>query len=387
MENREAYIALNSLSGIGPIRVAQMLTVCGEPRAVLAASEGELARIPGIGAHLAALVSHWREHVDLDAELDLARRAGVAIFTREDEEYPPLLRDIHDPPLCLYVRGAADALTRTRQSLAIVGSRHTTAYGVKMAETLAAGAALAGWVVVSGLARGIDTVAHESVVKVRGCTIAVLGSGLAHLYPQENIALAKAIVDTGGALVSEFPMRFPPDKRAFPMRNRLISGMTLGTVVVEAGEKSGSLITAGQALEQGREVFAVPGRVDSPQSRGCHALIKDGAKLVEDIADVLVEFEGVLRFHGTAPATASAGLASADTDGDPAPSCSDLQVSDLERQLLGFLETNREAAIDDLVVAIGAPVSKVLGALVMLEMRHIVTQLPGKRVTLRTTRG
>jgi DNA processing protein len=258
----------------------------------------------------------------------------------------------------------------------MVGSRHTTPYGVKMAEHLAMGAAYAGWPVVSGLARGIDTVVHEAVLRANGCTVAILGSGLGQIYPQENVALARRMAEQGGALVSEFPMEFHPDKRTFPMRNRIISGMTLGTLVVEAGATSGSLITATQAADQGRQVFAVPGRVDSPQSRGCHALIKDGAKLVETFDDIAEEFA---RLPGMLPTPPAAAPSSAGTQAAASSSTTGLELSPLETTLLSLLGT-ADMAIDDLVGAAEAPAAEVLSALLRLEMRRLVRQLPGRRV-------
>ena len=379
MENRESYIALNLLPGVGPVRVSQLLTFFGEPSRVLAAPRSELARIPGIGGRLADVISGWTQHCDLDAERGLAERAGVTIVTREDPEYPPLLREIYDPPLCLYVRGVLEVLPRSQSSIAIVGSRRTTAYGVRMAEHLATGAAVAGWTVVSGLARGIDTAAHEAALHGGGATIAVLGSGLGRLYPQANVPLARRIGDKG-ALVSEFPMQVPPSRTSFPMRNRIISGMTVGTVVVEAGTRSGSLITASQALEQGRQVFAVPGRADSPQSKGCHGLIKDGAKLVETFGDVLEEFASLpgLRVPASGSAVADAAPKTAEN------AYADLQLSTVERKIMAFVHAEGETDIDGLIAGIAEPAAKVMGALVTLEMRRLVRQLPGRRVACRS---
>jgi DNA processing protein len=370
----DAYVVLNLVPGIGPLRVAQLLSLYDSPEAILAATAAELARVPGIGGKLAAVLADWRRICDPAAERELAERAGVSIVTRASPDYPELLAQIHDPPLCLYVRGAVEALRRCAHGVAMVGSRHTTPYGMQMAEHLALGAVYAGWPVVSGLARGIDTVVHEAVLKANGCTVAVLGSGLGVIYPQENVPLARRIAEHGGALVSEFPMLFHPDKRTFPMRNRIISGLTLGTVVVEAGGTSGSLITASQAADQGRQVFAVPGRVDSPQSRGCHALIKDGAKLVETFQDIAEEFACL---PGMPPPTLpSAQPASTPPTQSPAVV---LELSALEETLLAFLGTS-EASIDELVRAADAPAAEVLGALLRLEMRHRVRQLPGRRV-------
>ena len=379
MENRDSYIALNLIPGVGPVRVNQLLSLFGEPSHVLSATPSELARVPGIGGRLADAISGWARHCDPDAERALAERAGVTIVTREDEGYPSLLREIYDPPLCLYVRGELEALSQPRTCIAIVGSRRTTAYGVRMAEHLATGAAVAGWTVVSGLAQGIDTAAHEAALHAGGRTVAILGSGLGRLYPQANVKLARRISESG-ALVSEFPMQFPPSRNSFPMRNRIISGMTVGTLVVEAGARSGSLITASQALEQGRQVFAVPGRADSPQSKGCHGLIKDGAKLVETFGDVLEEFTALpgMGVRAAPPETTGGTAGTAESAG------ADLQLSDVERKIMAFVHAEGETDIDGLVVGVDEPAAKVMGALVTLEMRRLIRQLPGRRVALRT---
>lgn len=379
LDSRTAYVALNGVPGIGPLRVAQLLAVFGTPEAVLSASPAAVARVHGIGGRLGAAIAGWRSHVNPDEEFRRVERAGVTLLTRADAHYPGLLADIHDPPICLYVRGPLDVLDALNGSVAIVGSRRTTAYGASVAENLAAAAALAGWIVVSGLARGIDTVAHDACVRAGGRTLAVLGSGLGRLYPQENLELARRMVAQGGAVVSEFPMEYPPDRRSFPMRNRIISGMTRGTIVVEAGDRSGSLITAEQALEQGRLVFAVPGRVDSPQSRGCHALIRDGARLVESFQDVLEELT-MLPGLSLPPSPAPRGGGES-VDEPGITDRDDLNLSDLERTILARLDGN-DAEIDHIIRALDAPAAKVLAALVTLEMRGLVRQLPGRRVTL-----
>jgi DNA processing protein len=378
LDNRTAYVVLNLLPGIGPLRVNHLLSLFGTPQAVLAAKRAELARVPGIGDRLAGVLHHWEQNCSLENELALVKKAGVVLVTREDDDYPALLREIHDPPLCLYVRGNASLLGKLGVAIAIVGSRRTTHYGIRVAENLATAAALAGWPVVSGLARGIDTVAHQATLSANGKTIAVLGSGLAHVYPQQNIDLGRRIAESAGALLSEFPMLYRPDKRTFPMRNRVISGMTQGTVVVEAGLRSGSLITAGQALEQNRQVFAVPGKVDSPQSRGCHALLKDGARLVENFDDILDEFSQLPGLSRGSITPERAGVGTPATTENPG---ADLQLSDTERKLLSFLGAN-EASIDALISALGLPTPAVLGAIVTLEMRHIIRQLPGRRIVL-----
>lgn len=381
MDTLDAYVVLNQLPGIGPLRVAQLLQRYGSPQAILSAPAAELSRLPGLGGKLAGVLSGWRDYADPESERRLAERGGVTILACDSPDYPELLRHIHDPPLCLYCRGSIEALRRCAHGLAMVGSRRTTLYGTRMAEHLALGAAYAGWPVVSGLARGIDTVVHDAVLKAGGCTVAVLGSGLSQVYPQENVALARRIAEAGGAVISEFPMDYHPDKRTFPMRNRVISGMTLGTVVIEAGATSGSLITAGQAAEQGRQVFAVPGRVDTPQARGCHALIKDGAKLVECFEDIAEEFSRLPGMPAETPATGTnnAPANAADNAARRPPPTAGLELSPLEETLLNSLDTT-EASIDDLIAAVGAPTAEVLSALLRLEMRRLVRQLPGRRV-------
>jgi len=380
LDNREAYLVLSLLPGIGPVRVNQLLTLFGEPRAILSAKPAELARVPGIGAALSDVVGNWSKHCDLAQEQRTMEQAGVQFVCRGDEDYPPLLRQIHDPPLGLYVRGNAHVFRNLQAAIAVVGSRHTTHYGVKMAESLATAAAVTGWTVVSGLARGIDAAAHLATLDAHGITVAVLGSGLAHIYPQENVPLSRRIAAEGGAVVSEFPMLFPPDKRTFPMRNRIISGMCRGCIVVEAGDRSGSLITANQALDQNRQVFAVPGRVDSAQSRGCHRLIKEGAKLVETFQDVLEEFV-VLPGLQAVPLSQESRPESSLHAGEIGPA--DLQLSDLERKIISFLG-DQEVTIDAVVAGADEPPAKVLGAIVALEMRRLIRQLPGKRVVRYT---
>ena len=241
-----------------------------------------------------------------------------------------------------------------------------------MADALASAAGYAGWPVVSGLARGIDTVAHEATLRSRGVTVAVVGSGLATLYPQENIGLARRIAESGGAVITEFPMLFPPDRRAFPMRNRIISGMSQGTVVVEAGLQSGSLITANCALEQDRLVFAVPGPADVPQSRGCHSLIKEGAKLVESFADIAEEF---VLLPGLGRKAKDEKTDGKNTKSRPV----ELQLHGLELKLWALLNDG-ERYIDDMIAEMDEDASSVLASLLSLEMKHLVKQLPGKRV-------
>jgi DNA processing protein len=368
MTSREAYIALNMVDGVGPIRVRALLDRFAEPQAILAASKSDLMQVEGVGEEVARSVTSWREQVDLDAELQRIETGSVRVVTRDDAEYPKNLREVYDPPIVLYVKGEMSG--RDALAIAIVGSRRTTLYGQEMARKLAFQLARVGVTIVSGLARGIDTAAHHGALQAKGRTVAVIGCGIDIVYPTENTKLADEIVEKGGAVVTEFPFGVKPDKQNFPMRNRIISGWSLGTVVVEANLKSGALITANQAAEQGRQVFAVPGRADSILSRGTNKLIKDGAKLTEDAEDILGEFEYLLPKR----AMEGPGEAAADRVGtEPA-----LKLSETEEKVIAHLG-QEEMAIDDIIRASGLTTACVSATLLSLEMKRLVRQLPGKQ--------
>lgn len=371
MDHRTALLILNMLPGIGPGRKRQLAECFGSAENALAASDQELRQAPGIGQRLAPVLHEWEKHCDPAAEVKLARQAGVTIITDEDDAYPPLLREIHDPPICLYVSGNLETLKNSAGSIAIVGTRHTSFYGIRMADALATSAARSGWPVVSGLARGIDTAAHEATLRAGGQTIAVIGSGLAFLYPRENTGLAIRIAEQNGAVISEFPMLYRPDRRSFPMRNRIISGIARGTIVVEAGTQSGSLITAAQALDQNRNVFAVPGLADTPHARGCHALIKDGAKLIENFQDVVDDFNLL-------PLNEKQDSQPPPPD-KTKPTPAEMHLQGLELKLWRLVQ-NGEAYIDDVIAMADEETSSVLAALLTLELKRLVKQLPGKRI-------
>ena len=360
---REAYIVLNMIDGVGPVRVRALLDQFGQPETILAASRSDLCQVDGVGKDTAGNIADWRTAVDLDAELARIAEAGVRVVTRADDDYPKNLREIYDPPLVLYVRGTLTE--RDAVAIGIVGSRRTTLYGQEMSRKLAYQLARVGVTVVSGLARGIDTAAHTGALQAKGRTVAVIGCGIDTVYPPENKQLADEIVAKGGAVVSEFPFGVKPDKQHFPMRNRIISGWSLGVVVVEANLKSGALITAKQAMEQGREVFAVPGRADSVQSRGTHRLIKDGAKLTEDAEDILTEFEYLLPKR--------AQVAAADAPARPA-----LQFTEHEARVLAQI-TNEETPVDEIIRGSGLTSACVSATLLALEMKRVVRQLPGRQ--------
>ncbi len=366
MTSREAYIALNMVDGVGPIRVRALLDRFNEPQAILSATKADLMQVEGVGDEVARSIISWREKVDLDGELARIEKAAVHVVTRDEPEYPKNLREVYDPPIILYVKGTLSE--RDALAIAVVGSRRTTLYGQDMARKLAYQLGRVGVTVVSGLARGIDTAAHHGALQAKGRTVAVIGCGIDIVYPAENEKLANEIIEKGGAVVTEFPFGVKPDRQNFPMRNRIISGWSLGTVVVEANLKSGALITANQAAEQGRQVFAVPGRADSILSRGTNKLIKDGAKLTEDAEDILGEFEYLLPKRATEQAEA------ASEGGGTKPA---LVLSDMETKVMAQVG-QEETAIDEIIRASGLTTACVSATLLSLEMKRLVRQLPGK---------
>lgn len=360
MTPTEALVILNMVDHIGPVTVRRLLERFGDPQAILDAPRGDLKSVEGVGDKSAEAIAGWREGIRWEAELEAVQKHGLRILTQSDEAYPVHLKQIHDPPLVLYVRGELRA--GEKNSLAIVGSRQTTHYGSETARRLGFQFGNIGLAVVSGLARGIDTAAHRGCLQAKGHTVAVLGFGFDYLVRAENVKLAAEIVENGGALVSEFSCGRAPDRQTFPMRNRIVSGMTMGTLVVEAGVSSGALITANFALDQGRQVFAVPGRVDSPHSQGCHKLIQNGAKLVQCVEDVLEEFEYLIPSR-TSPDAAT-----------EAPAVKLTDTEDLVFSKVGMDET----PIDAITVECDLPPSVVSATLMVLEMKRVVRQLPGK---------
>jgi len=290
---RKSLILLN-WAGLGFKRAKPLFDVFSDPEAVLECNLSQLKEIRGLDEKDALNIVRARESKEFKQELDRIEREGIEVIDIVDPDYPRLLREIYSPPLCLYIRGKREALKQT--GFAIVGTRTPTAYGLSMAEKFSASLASLGFVIVSGLARGIDTAVHKGALKAHE-TIAVLGSGLCQLYPPENQKLSQQI-KRQGAVISEFPLATKPLRMNFPRRNRIISGLSIGVLVIEAAQKSGALITANFALEQNREVFALPGKADSPFSRGTHSLIKEGAKLIEDIDDILSELNVEIKSEG-----------------------------------------------------------------------------------------
>lgn len=365
MNEREAYIALNMMEDVGPVTVRSLVSVLGSPQAIFQTDKKNILNVQGIRRNIAGKIIGQRDTITLSAELKRVKKLGVHVITPADEEYPKALLQIHDPPLALYVLGKLEP--EDKHSIGVVGSRRATHYGRESAERLSYQLAQAGFVIISGLARGIDTAAHQGALKGKGRTVAVLGGALDCMYPSENRALAVEISEHG-AVLSEFPLGKKPDKTTFPMRNRIISGLSMGVLVVEAGKESGALITANQALEQGRSVFAVPGRIDFPASRGTHQLIKDGARLVESVEDILQEFEYLI-----APGMKTTqGAASAETL--PA-------LSSDEENVVRILEDG-ETDVDMMIRSTGINAATMSSLLLSLEMKRIVRMLPGRVVEL-----
>lgn len=353
-------LRLNLVPGIGP-RLTQLL--CdrfGSVSAILSASVADLQRVPGIGPKLAmSLITHGRPDEALD-EWKRCQAAGVRLFLRGEGHYSPALDRIPDPPHLLYCQGElrpADEL-----AVAIVGSRHCTAYGRQQAERIAAGLANAGVTVVSGLARGIDGSAHRGALQAGGRTIAVCATGLSTIYPPEHAELAQQIIQQG-ALLTESPMLQAPVPGLFPQRNRIISGLSLGVIVIEAGRNSGALHTARHAMEQNRDLFAVPGRIDSEASQGCLDLIRDGAVLIRGVEDVL---------NSLGPLTKPVKMSATESVHQPR----ELQLSDQERTVLNII-TPEPMPIDDVLRSLTLESSRVLATLTILEMRKLIRRLPG----------
>src|SRR5215210_1152872 len=306
MTSTEACIALNMLPTIGPVRLRKLLQVFETPERILTAKRDALRAVEGIGREVVEQITNWETLVDLSSELQRIRDFGAEVITAESPVYSRQLREIHSPPIVLYVWGELTA--RDQHAIAVIGSRRTTHYGTESAKKLSYQLAYAGLTVISGLARGIDTAAHQGALAAKGRTIAVIGSGLSRLYPPENAGLAEKIAAGNGAVVSEFSMEIEPDRQTFPMRNRIISGWSHGILVVEAGLNSGALITATQALEQGRSIYAVPGHINAPSAQGSNRLIQQGAKLVMEARDILDDLEVLLPEAKPSPQAAARPL-------------------------------------------------------------------------------
>jgi len=348
------WVGFSLIPGIGRIRLSLLEAYFGNLERAWHASAGEL-KATGLDARSTEAIVSLRNGISLEEEVDKLKRYGVAVITSGDAEYPRRLAEIYDYPPVLYVRGTL--LPEDEWSLAVVGTRRASVYGRQVAEEIVADLARSKVTVVSGLAKGIDAIAHRAAMQADGRTIAVAGCGLDMVYPSDHVALARQIMEHG-ALVSEFPLGTRPKAEHFPQRNRIISGMSLGVLVIEAGEKSGALSTAHWAVEQNRDVFAIPGSIFSPASKGTNRLIQEGAKLVNHAADILEELNLTM---GARQLEMTDLTAAADT-------------TDTESQLLGYL--SREAIhIDDVCRNSGLPIATVSSILALLELKGLAKQV------------
>lgn len=354
-----ARLRLNLIPGVGPRTQQVLLERFGSAEQILAAGRSELLEVAGIGPKLASAILAARNSRDAEEELQRCRVLDVRFYLSGNADYPRGLAEIPDPPVVLYCRGSIEP--RDELSVAIVGSRRCTLYGRQQAERLAGSLARAGLTIVSGLARGIDAAAHRGALAAGGRTLAVMGTGLAKIYPPEHRELAEQVVKQG-ALLSETALDQDPLPGLFPQRNRIISGMSLATIVVEASRNSGALHTVRHALEQGRDVFAVPGRVDSLASEGCHDAIRDGATLIRNVDDVLQALGPLIGTVKTAEGEVH----------NPR----ELTLGDQERQILNLV-TIDPIHVDDILRAAGIEASRVLATLTVLEMRRLIRRLAG----------
>jgi DNA processing protein len=363
------WLELRAVPGLRDVMLCRLVQALGSPEAVLRASPDELTRVDGVGPALAKAIREGIRSEDrqaIDCELKALERLPVRVLTILDPDYPPRLKSIHDPPPLLSVSGTVSEADR--HAVAVVGTRHPTPAGRLITEQLSRGLAEAGLTVTSGLALGIDGTAHRSALEAGGRTIAVLGCGIDRTYPPEHRSL-RAKIEERGAVLSELPLGAYPYAQHFPKRNRIISGLSLGVVVVEAAPRSGSLITARLAAEQGREVFAVPGSVQSEQSRGTNGLIKQGARLVEQVDDILEELLPQMEPSFAAQVRDRTGLTRRVQSSMP-------ELERDEAALYAALSAE-PAHIDELIEKTGLPAASVSGLLLSLELKGAIRQLPG----------
>ena len=359
MEEWKYWIALSYVNGIGEVGFRHLINKFQNPFNVFRARSKELESVDGIGEKTAQNIINFREWDRVEKEIQNIKKHGYRLIVLTDPDYPKNLTHIFNPPPFIYIKG--NIIQDDRLAIAVVGSRVTNRYGRAVAERFTEELVSRGITIVSGMARGIDSVAHHVALRTGGRTIAVLGSGLDVVYPPENIKLYEEISENG-AVISELPLGSDPDAVNFPKRNRIISGLSLGVVVVQASQRSGSLITASYALEQNREVFAVPGNIGSALSGGTNRLIKQGAKLVDSVDDILTEIE----------AFRTLGLSQHSNNINKLQN----ELSDEERTIYSIMKSE-PVHIDEIISISGTPPSKVLSILLSLELNGLVTQLPG----------
>ena len=366
MDDREALILLNMAQGVGSNRLKVLLERFTRPQDILAADASELMEVSGIGIKLARQINLANDTKKLSNELRLLEESKIKVITVLDEEYPLRLKEIHDPPIVIYVKG--ELLPRDLVNIAIVGSRKASYYGLNCAEKFSYQLAGLGITITSGGARGVDTAAHKGALKAHGRTIAIVGCGLDSVYPPENKDLFAEIAENG-ALISEFSMGEAPLANNFPRRNRLISGISCGVLVVEAARNSGALITADFALEQGRDIFALPGKVDADNSYGTNELIKQGAKLVSSVEDILEELKIKIAVD-------------LDRKIEPTQLFTKVDLDEKELKIFNIL-SDQPKHIEIIARESSLNLANVMDILLRFELKKIVTQLPGKQFVLK----
>ena len=367
----EKWLKLVRADGVGPVTFVKMLKHFGSVERILGASVSELAKIDGIGFKTAERIASSRKKFDAGAELELARKLGVWLVNLADERYPPVLKQIYDPPPVLYIKGSLSR--QDNLAMSIVGSRQCSIYGQEQASRFAHFLGSAGFTICSGMARGIDTAAHQGALSAGGRTIAVQGCGLARIFPPENKKLFELITESG-ACVSELPLDAEPLAVNFPPRNRIIAGLSLGTIVVEAALRSGALITAKAALDYDREVMAVPGKIDSPLSKGAHQLLKQGATLIESVEDVM-EALGNISEQLQEHASNAVAKASARAE-KPLFDTWQLKLSDAEKKIYDYL-TKEPSHIEQIIAETNLTPGVVNATLISLRLKGLIKQLPG----------
>jgi DNA processing protein len=356
------WLALSMIDNLGPVTARRLLNIFGSPEAIFKASFTDLKSIEGIGEKRAKAIKSFNRWNEAEEIVKKCKDLNIGLITQEEDSYPENLKTIPDPPLVVFVSG--NPIPGDRYAVAIVGSRKYTDYGRRVTEKLSCELSEIGITIVSGLARGVDTTAHIGAIKSKGRTIGVFGSGLDKPYPPENRQLIRKVTEHG-YVISEFPPGMPPNKENFPKRNRLISGLSLGVIVVEAGLESGALITANYALEQGREVFAVPGSIFSKNSAGTNNLIKKGARLVSGVDDILEELAPKLKGLITNKSRQSRAL----------------ELSEKEKDIIKIIG-DESLHIDEIARKAERPVSEIAAILLNLELKGLVKQAEGKRFYL-----
>ena len=373
----ENWLSLIRAEGVGPVNFQKLLQKLGSIENVLGASVAQLTKVDGIGDKTAERIVRTRGQFDVAKELELADKLGVWLVCLDDDRYPAALKQIYDPPPVMYIKG-----TLCRQdslAVAVVGSRRCSQYGLEQATRFSHFLASTGFTVVSGLARGIDSAAHRGAISAKGRTLAVQGCGLAHVFPPENKALFTQIAENG-AVVSELPLTYEPLSENFPGRNRIIAGLSIGSLVIEASLKSGALITAQASLENNREVMAVPGQIDNPSCAGSHKLLKQGARLIDSIEE-LMDALGCIGQDLKGHAAQSAQYAEESAQ-KTLFDVSDLKLTDSERQVIGCFD-GKPLHLEELIAKTDLPAGTIYAATVGLQLKGLLKQLAGNMFTRR----